>query len=171
MVTCGGIDAEIGEIEIERDKNSLLCLGEAKHPWIWAPAQLLGQYGVDIVIGLPKKDFSIARKVLVEFKSDGHPKGLSGYGNNTLSRQVRCIADRCGNMLRPKRRVLIKNAFERFTCSEIVQDYRYRYSRPSKAHSTMHDLWVSRNVGSPIHPHPSRYSHHYSTLQPFTLDA
>ncbi len=54
MVTCGGIDAEIGEIEIECDKNSLLCLGGAKHPWIWAPSQLLGKYGVDIVTGLPK---------------------------------------------------------------------------------------------------------------------
>jgi len=54
MVTGGGIDAEIGEIEIECDKNSLLCLGDAKHPWIWAPSQLLGKYGMDIVTGLPK---------------------------------------------------------------------------------------------------------------------
>ena len=54
MVTGGGIDAEIGEIENECDKNSLLCLGDAKHPWTWAPTQLLGKYGMDIVTGLPK---------------------------------------------------------------------------------------------------------------------
>lgn len=38
MMTCGGIDADVGEIEIERDENSLLCLGDAKHPWIGVPS-------------------------------------------------------------------------------------------------------------------------------------
>lgn len=54
QVTCGGIYADIGEIEIERNENSLLCLGDAKHSWIGAPSQLLGKYGMDIVTGLPK---------------------------------------------------------------------------------------------------------------------
>ncbi len=30
MMMCGGIDADVGKIEIERDENSLLCLGDAK---------------------------------------------------------------------------------------------------------------------------------------------
>lgn len=85
MVTCGGIDADVGEIEIERDENSLLCLGDHKHSWIWAPTQLLGKYGVDIVTGLLKQNLNIARKVLVEFKSEKHPTRLSGDGNDTLS--------------------------------------------------------------------------------------
>lgn len=169
MVTCGGIDADIGEIEIERDENSLLCLGNDKHLRIWAPPQLLGKYSVDIVTGLLKQHLSIAREVLVEFESDEHPTRLSGDGNDTLSRQVRCIADGCGNMLRPKRGVLIKNTLKRFACSEIVQHHRYRYARASKAHSPMHNLRVSRNVGFPVHPHPSKYDHHYSILQLFTL--
>lgn len=164
MVTCWWIYADIGEIEIERDKNPLLCLRGAKYSWIGGASQLLSKHGMDVMTGLLKQDLRIARKILVEFKSDEHPTRLSGDGNDTFSRQVRCIADRCGNMLRPKRGVLIKNAFGRFACSEIVQNYRYRYSRPSKAHGAMHDLRISRNVGFPIHLHPSRYSHHYIAL-------
>ena len=76
------------------------------------PSQLLGKYGVDIVTGLPRQHLSSARKILVEFKSDEHPTRLSGDGNDTFSRKVRCIAGRYGNGLK------------RFACSEIVQHHR-----------------------------------------------
>ncbi|CBK42641.1 protein of unknown function [Nitrospira defluvii] len=99
---------------------------------IGVPSQLLGKYGVDIVTGLLKQHLSSARKILVEFKSDEHPSDLSGDGNDTFSRQVRCIAGRYGNGPKPKRGVLIENRLKRFTCSEIVQHHRTGMREPPK---------------------------------------
>jgi len=54
MVICWRINADIGEIEIKRDENSLLCLGCVKHSWIGITSQLLGEHGMHIVSHLLK---------------------------------------------------------------------------------------------------------------------
>jgi hypothetical protein len=99
---------------------------------IEVPSRLLGKYGVDILTGLPRQHLSSARKILVEFKSDEHPTRLSGDGNDPFSGQVRGIAGRYGNGLKPKRGVLIENRLKRFACSEIVQHHRTGMRVPRK---------------------------------------
>ena len=86
MVVCGGINTDIGKIEVERDEDSFLCLRGTKHSWIRVPAQLFGKHSMDIVTGLLKQDRSITREILVEFESDRHPTRLSGNRNDTFPR-------------------------------------------------------------------------------------
>jgi hypothetical protein len=54
MVICWRINADIGEIEIERDENSFLYLRCAKHVWIRIASQLFGKHGMNVVSRLLK---------------------------------------------------------------------------------------------------------------------
>ena len=84
MVTCRRINADIGEIEIERNENSFLCLGCVKHSWIGMASQLFGQRGMHVVTRLPKEDLSITRKIFVEFEAGRHPALKRGWERSVL---------------------------------------------------------------------------------------
>ena len=86
MVTCWRVNADIGEIEVERDENPLLRLRCVKHSWIGGTSQLLSEHGMHVVTRLLKQNLSITRKVLVKFESGRHPACLGGDGNDTFSR-------------------------------------------------------------------------------------
>jgi hypothetical protein len=86
MVTCWRVNADIGEIEVERDENPLLRLRCVKHSWIGGTSQLLSKNGMHVVTRLPKQDLNITRKVLVKFESERHPAYLGGNRNDTFSR-------------------------------------------------------------------------------------
>ena len=100
MMTRWRVNADVGKIDIERDKNPRLGLRRVKHPWIRIASQLLGEYRVYVVTRLPKQDFSITRKILVEFEPGRHPARLRGDGDDTFSRQFCGVTNRSRKMLR-----------------------------------------------------------------------
>ena len=55
MVACWRINTDIGKVEIECDENSFLILSRTEHSRIGVTAQLLGEYGMDVVTGLLKQ--------------------------------------------------------------------------------------------------------------------
>ena len=96
------VDKDVGEIEIEGNKDPSLPLRSVKDSWIGVAAQLLVEDGMHIVTSLLKQGIRVTRKILVKFEPSRHPARSGRDGNDTLSRQVRGVADSCGNMFRPK---------------------------------------------------------------------
>lgn len=55
------LDADVGEIEVEGDEDSILRLGGGKHSRIGGASQLFVQNGMDVVTSASKQGFGVTR--------------------------------------------------------------------------------------------------------------
>ena len=69
------VKTDIGEIEIESNQHSILCLTRIEDLDIRVAAQMLLKNCFDVMTGVAKQRSGILRKVLVQLEPDSHPRG------------------------------------------------------------------------------------------------
>lgn len=94
------VEADIGKIEIESNEDSSLGQADIENCGICTSPEPFFKHRLHIVAGVAKQYLGVARQVLVQLESNGHPPGLCGDGNNSLTRQFGGVADCGGNMLK-----------------------------------------------------------------------